>query len=115
MNYEILKTLCYCILQDNYHSLIASPNKEKSEKAKKYVDEILNHEVFDGVYDQSTDYVIRFKNGSTIEFTYSKEIDENKPIRGTRSKLPLLLFDYEYCNKEILDEVLEPYTKDVTQ
>ena len=36
---------------------------------------------------------------------------ENEAIRGKRSKLPMLLYDYEYCNQEDIDKVIEPFMR----
>lgn len=51
----------------------------------------------------ATDNRIEFKNGSTIEFVVPSK---SNTIRGKRSKLPMLLYDYEYYDNEEVDKVL---------
>ena len=47
---------------------------------------------------------IELVNGSTISTIDSKDV-----IRGYRSKLPYVRFDYDKCSQDIIDEACKPF------
>lgn len=101
--------ICTSILKEENRTLIASPDEEKSKEARLETKNFLKQGSLIGLDTYATDKMIKFKNGSTIEFVVPEK--ENEVIRGKRSRLPMLLYDYEYCNQEDIDKVIEPFMR----
>lgn len=101
--------ICSSILNEENKTLIASPDEEHSKEARLETEKLLKQGSYVGLDTYATDKVIRFKNGSTIEFITPTK--ESETCRGKRSKLPMLLYDYEYCSQEDIDKVIEPFIR----
>jgi hypothetical protein len=101
--------VCTSILKDNYKTLIALPDEEKSNEARLETEKLLHQGSCMGLCTYEKDNMIKFINGSSIEFVVPEKASDT--IRGRRSKLPMLLYDYEYCNQEEIDKVLEPFMR----
>jgi hypothetical protein len=90
--------ICTSILKEENKTLIASPDEERSKEARLETEKLLQQGRMVGLDTYATDKIIKFKNGSTIEFIAPE--NECETIRGRRSKLPMWLYDYECCNLE---------------
>ena len=101
--------ICSSILKEENKTLIVSPDEEKSKEARFEIDKLLQQGSLVGLDTYATDKIIKFKNGSSIEFVVPEK--ESDIIRGKRSKLPMLLYDYEYCSQDDADRVIEPFIR----
>ena len=104
--------ICSSILKDENKTLIVSTDEEKSKEARLETAKLLQQGSLVGLDVYATDNRIEFKNGSTIEFVVPKE--ESDTNRGKRSKLPMLLYDYNYDEEEV-NKVLEQFTNNPTK
>lgn len=102
--------ICTSILKEDNKTLIASPDEEKSKEARIETEKLLQHGSLVGLDTYATDKIIKFKNGSTIEFIVPEKASDT--IRGKRSKLPMWLYDYECGNQDEIDETLKPFIKE---
>lgn len=107
---KLIIAVCSSILKDNYKTLIALPDEERSNEARDETEKLLHKIRHAGLCTYKKGNVIKFINGSTIEFVFPEK--ESDVIRGKRASVPMCLYDYEYCNRELLDEVLKPFMKD---
>jgi hypothetical protein len=101
--------VCSSILKEENKTLIASTDEERSKKARLETEKLLQQGCLVGMDTYATDKIIKFKNGSSIEFVVPEKDSGN--CRGRRSELPMLLYDYEYCNQEDVDKVIEPFIR----
>lgn len=99
--------ICTSILKEENKTLIVSPDEEKSKEARLETEKLLQQGSLVGLDTYAIDKIIKFKNGSTIEFIVPEKGSDT--IRGKRSKLPMWLYDYECCNQEDIDRVIEPF------
>ncbi len=103
-NFKLILAAASCILRDNYKACIASPDEEKSISARDY---ILNEiETNTDEMIELDKNVIKFNNGSSMEFVYPKQ--ESEVIRGKRSELPLPSDDF-YIDMGIVNSVIDEY------
>ena len=99
--------VCTSILKDNYKTLIASPNEEKSNEARLETDKLFHQGSYVGLYAYEKDNIIKFINGSSIEFVIPEKASDT--IRGKRSKLPMWLYDYECYNQDNFNKAVESF------
>ena len=99
--------ICTSILKEETKTLIASPDEDKNKEARFETEKLLQQGSLVGLDTYATDKIIKFKNGSTIEFIVPDK--ESDTIRGKRSKLPMWLYDYECYNKEDINKAIEPF------
>lgn len=97
------------ILKDENKTLIVSPDEKSSKEARLETEKLLQQGSLVGLATSSTDNVIKFKNGSMIEFIVPEK--DNVNCRGRRSQLPMMLYDYEYCNQDGIDKIIEPFIR----
>jgi hypothetical protein len=98
------------ILKDETKTLIVSPNEESSREARLETEKLLQQGSMVGLDTYATDKIIKFKNGSSIEFVVPEK--DNGNCRGRRSQLPMWFYDYEYCfNQKEFDKVIEPFIR----
>jgi hypothetical protein len=101
--------VCSSILKVENKTLIASPNEERSKEARAETEKILQQGSMVGLDIYAIDGVIKFKNGSSIEFVVPEKASDT--IIGRRSELPMWLYDYECCNQKDIDKVVEPFIR----
>ena len=101
------------ILKDKTKTLIVSPDEKSSREAIFETEKLLKQSGISGLdactYEKDNQTKIKFKNGSFIEFV--SPVKDSDVIRGRRSELPMLFYDYEYCNQDEINEVLEPFIR----
>lgn len=106
--YKILHAICTSILKDENKTLfICNGEKSKDDTYKK----LLNATPKD-VIEDNENFIVKFKNGSTIECMCPKEF---KVTRGKRAEINPFLDPCENCiDKEMLDKVLKPFQAKLT-
>ena len=102
--------ICTSILKEENKTLIFSPDDEKRKEARLETDKLLQQGSLIGLDTYETDKIIKFKNGSTIEFIVPEK--ESDTIRGKRSKFPMWMYDYERYNQDEIDKALKPFIKE---
>ena len=103
-NFKLILAAANCILRDNYKVCIAFPDEERSISARDYtLNEIETNTNETIELDKN---VIKFSNGSSIEFIYPKQ--ESEIIRGKKSEL-LIPSDDFYIDMNIVNSVLDEY------
>lgn len=98
---KLIMAICTSILKDENKTIIVSPDEEKSKDAKTETDKLLQQGSLVGLDTYATDTIVKFKNGSAIEFVVPEK--ESDVIRGKRSKSKIWLYDYECCDWDNVD------------
>jgi hypothetical protein len=99
--------ICTSILKEETKTLIASPDEEKSKETRLETEKLLQQGSLVGLDTYATDKIIKFKNNSTIEFVVPEK--ESDMIRGKRSKSKMWLYDYECCDWDNVDKIVDPF------
>jgi hypothetical protein len=101
--------ICTSILKQETKTLIASPDEENNKEARLETEKLLQQGGLVGLDAYTTDKIIKFKNGSTIEFVVPEK--ESNTIRGKRSKSKMWLYDYECCDWDNVDKIIDQFVR----
>lgn len=104
---KLITAICTSILKEENKTLIVSTDEEKSKEARLETEKLLQQGSLVGLDTYASDTKIKFKNGSIIEFIVPEK--ESDVIRGKRSKSKMWLYDYERCNWDEVDKVIEQF------